>query len=546
MTKEAWQIQDIWLGIGVTVGVFFIYYAVAFVTNRMTKSEEDLFVAGRSIGPMVNSLAAASTWMSVATFLGVVALIQQLHMPFVFMWIQLILSVPLLVLFYGALLWRLKVFTSVTFFGMRYGKSVAFLGAVWMLLIMLMYMIGQYIGVAKVFEVLLGLPYFPSLVISALIITGYITIGGMKGATYNDAIQMVIMMVTFVVPLAAILKALGATGYWFPPLGYGNLTDVMLEKIPTFFDLRFDPRFYLALFVALTLGIMGLPQLAQRVFTSDSIKSVRRIVPLFCLWVGLMFSATYAMGFAGVFHFASIGETLTREAADKTTLLLNLAYNPEWVSTFVIAGVLAAGISTIAGLMIGIATVVAHDVVGALKPHMPDRKRMVWGYAALALTGIVSMVISLDPPAFLITSIFWAFGLSATAVTPMLVLGAWSTRVNKWGAFGGSLLSGLLYIALSPYVFKDFTVGAGLVAKLGYSVSLITVPVGFFLTIGLSLLFEKLKPEEAKSELARSQELVETMHGWPSVTRVRYNGTAWLIGLCLLWLPVFLWGMAPW
>ena len=196
MTKEAWQIQDIWLGIGVTVGVFFIYYAVAFVTNRMTKSEEDLFVAGRSIGPMVNSLAAASTWMSVATFLGVVALIQQLHMPFVFMWIQLILSVPLLVLFYGALLWRLKVFTSVTFFDMRYGKSVAFLGAVWMLLIMLMYMIGQYIGVAKVFEVLLGLPYFPSLVISALIITGYITIGGMKGATYNDAIQMVIMMVT--------------------------------------------------------------------------------------------------------------------------------------------------------------------------------------------------------------------------------------------------------------------------------------------------------------------------------------------------------------
>jgi len=357
---------------------------------------------------------------------------------------------------------------------------------------------------------------------------------------------MVIMMVTFVVPLAAILKALGATGYWFPPLGYGNLTDVMLEKIPTFFDLRFDPRFYLALFVALTLGIMGLPQLAQRVFTSDSIKSVRRIVPLFCLWVGLMFSATYAMGFAGVFHFASIGETLTREAADKTTLLLNLAYNPEWVSTFVIAGVLAAGISTIAGLMIGIATVVAHDVVGALKPHMPDRKRMVWGYAALALTGIVSMVISLDPPAFLITSIFWAFGLSATAVTPMLVLGAWSTRVNRWGAFGGSLLSGLLYIALSPYVFKDFSVGAGLVAKLGYSVSLITVPVGFFLTIGLSLLFEKLKPEEAKSELARSQELVETMHGWPSVTRVRYNGTAWLIGLCLLWLPVFLWGLAPW
>jgi cation/acetate symporter len=546
MTNEAWQIQNIWLGIGVSAAVFLVYYVVAYTAARITKDEEDLFIAGRSIGPVVNSLAAASTWMSVATFLGVVALIQQLHMPFVYMWIQLILSVPLLVLFYGALLWRLEVFTSVTFFDLRYGRPVAFLGAVWMLLIMLMYMIGQYIGVAKVFEVLLGLPYLPSLILSALLITGYVTIGGMKGATYNDAIQMVIMMITFVVPLAAILKALGATGYWFPPLGYGNLTDVMLEKIPTFFDLRFDPRFYAALFVALTMGILGLPQLAQRVFTSSSIKAARRIVPWFCLWVGMMFSATYAMGFAGVYHFASIGETLTREAADKTTLLLNLAYNPEWVSSFVIAGVLAAGISTIAGLMIGIATVVAHDIVGALKPHLPDKKRMFWGHIALACTGVVSMLISLNPPAFLITSIFWAFGLAATAVTPMLILGAWSTRINKWGAFGGSLLSGALYIVLSPYVFSAISVGNGLVAKLGYSAALITVPVGFMLTIVLSLAFERVMGEETPVVLASTQELVEKMHGWPSVTGNRYNGTRWLIALCILWLPVLIWGLMPW
>lgn len=97
-----------------------------------------------------------------------------------------------------------------------------------------MYMIGQFVGIAKVFEVLLGLPYLPSLIVSALVITGYITIGGMKGATYNDAIQMVIMMIALVVPLAAILQHLGATGYWFPPLGYGNMTDIMLSKIPEF------------------------------------------------------------------------------------------------------------------------------------------------------------------------------------------------------------------------------------------------------------------------------------------------------------------------
>lgn len=546
MTSENWQLDNIWLGLGITFAVFGLYYAVALINNKKTENAKDLYLAGRSIGPLVNSLAASSTWMSVATFLGVVALIQQLHLPFVYMWVQLILSVPLLVMLYGASLYRMEVFTSVHFVQRRYGRNSAFLAAGWMLLIMLMYMVGQFIGIAKVFEVLLGLPYTPSLVISALVITGYITIGGMKGATYNDAIQMVIMMVALLVPLAAILKGMGVSGYWFPPLGYGDMTDTLLERIPTFFDLKFEPRFYLALFVALTIGTLGLPQLAQRVLTSESIKAARKVVPLFCLWVGLMFLGTYAMGFAGVYHFALIGEELSPEAADKTTLLLNLAYNPDWVSAFVIAGVLAAGVSTIAGLMIGVATVVGHDIVGVITPELDEKKQLKYGYFALAGTGVISLLVSLDPPAFLITSIFWAFGLCATAITPMVVLGVWSTRINAWGAFIGSAVSGALYILISPYVFADLSVGTGLVGRLGFAQALISVPVGFIATILMSLLAEKMLAQQAAAERGRAQELVEMMHGWANVTRQRYDNAGWLLILSALWVPILLWGLVPW
>jgi len=252
------------------------------------------------------------------------------------------------------------------------------------------------------------------------------------------------------------------------------------------------------------------------------------------------------MGFAGVYHFASIGEELTREAADKTTLLLNLAYNPEWVSAFVIAGVLAAGVSTIAGLMIGVATVVGHDIVGVLKPEMSEKSQLKYGYIALAGTGVVSLLVSLNPPAFLITSIFWAFGLCATAITPMVVLGVWSTRINVWGAFIGSAFSGLLYIVISPYVFPEISVGAGLVGKLGFAQSLISVPVGFIVTILVSLLAEKVMAGPAAGERGRAQELVEGMHGWATVTRERYDSSKWLLILCGLWVPILLWGLVPW
>lgn len=546
MNEIVWQLDNLWFGVGISVAVFFVYYAVAVYARTTTENTADLYVAGRSIGPIMNSLATASTWMSVATFLGVVALIQQLHMPFVYMWVQLILSVPLLVLFYGVMLRRLGVFTSVSFVRTRYGQPLAYLAAVWMLLIMLMYMIGQFIGIAKVFEVMLGLPYLPSLIISALVITGYITIGGMKGATYNDAIQMVVMLVALLVPLAAILNQMGASGYLFPPLGYGNMTDVMLEQIPSFFDLKFEPRFYLALFVSLTLGILGLPQLAQRVLTSSNMKSARRVVPWFCLWCGLAFSGTYAMGFAGVYHFASLGQELQPADADKTTLLLNLAYNPEWVSGFVIAGVLAAGVSTVAGLMIGIATVVAHDLVAMVRPNLPESKHMRWGYAGLAGTGIVSMLISLNPPPFLVTSIFWAFGLCASAVTPMLVLGAWSTRINHQGAMTGSIVAGLIYIALSPHVIADFSVGEGLVANLGFAAALITVPIGFMVTVAASLGYERMAGATYQGTLDRTHEMVEGMHGWRRVSGTRYGGSTWLWILFVLWIPVLIWGLQPW
>ncbi len=541
------HLDNLVLGIAVCGGVFALYYVVAILSRRATHDTADLYVAGRTIGPLVNSLAAASTWMSVATFLGAVALIQVLNMPFVYMWSQLVLSVPLLVLFYGAFMWRLGMYTPVSFVRARYGDGLGVVAAVWMLLILLMYMIGQFVGTAKVFEVLLGLPYTPSLIASAIVITVYITIGGMKGATYNDAIQMVIMMLTLMLPLAAILQQLGATGFWIPPLGYGNLTDAALEAVPAFFDLKFEPRFYLALFVALTLGIMSLPQLAQRVMTASDIKSARRIVPWFCFWVGAMFTGIYAVGFAGAVHFAQLGVEVPREVADKTTLLLNLAFNPDWVSAFVVAGVLAAGVSTIAGLMLSVATIVGHDILQILKPSTSQQVRFNFGYIALGVTGVVSLIISLNPPDFLITSIFWAFGLGASAVTPMILLGCWSTRINGPGCAAGSVAGGILYIALTPQLGGALALGPGnIISVLGFAAALVTVPIGFIVTIIGSLVAERIEgmvPGEVRS---KAQDMVERLHGWNTVSGTRYADSTWLLVLCALWVPVLIWGLMPW
>jgi Na+(H+)/acetate symporter ActP len=369
-----YALSNIWMGVGVVVALFAVFYYVGWWASRKTTSEEDFYAAGFSIGPVTNGLGMAATWASLATFLGVIALIQKLQVPFVYLWIQWSISIPLLTLLYGTSLRRMKAFTPATFIRARYGKPSTIVIVCWMVLIMVMYALGQMIGLGQAFELLFGVPYNTGLIVAGLATVGFITMGGMYGASYNAAFQMIVMTLAMVVPMGAIMKAMGSSGWWFPPLAYGDMVPSMLEKIPTFFDMKYDIRWYFALIPAFTLGPVALPHLAMRVFTSSSVKSARWAVVWFVIFLGLLFSGTYVAGFAGNFFAATTGRLI--EKPDQTLLILNVFYNPTLVAAFVMGGALAAGLSTIGGNLMAIAGLVGNDLLGIVAPNMDKQKKI--------------------------------------------------------------------------------------------------------------------------------------------------------------------------
>lgn len=125
MGEEAWQLSNPLLGIAAIVVTFLLFYVVGYISNRKTTSVTDLYVAGASIGPLTNGLAMAATYMSLATFLGITALILQLQVPFIMLWIQLILSIPLITIIYGTSLRRMGAFSPTHFIRERYGISAS-------------------------------------------------------------------------------------------------------------------------------------------------------------------------------------------------------------------------------------------------------------------------------------------------------------------------------------------------------------------------------------------------------------------------------------
>ncbi|WP_088007118.1 solute symporter family protein [Indiicoccus explosivorum] len=547
MNDGNWQLSNPVLGLVVVGLTFLLFYVVGFLANRKSSSAKDLYVGGANVGAVTNGLAMAATYMSLATFLGITALILQLQVPFILLWIQLILAIPLITIIYGTSLRRMGAFSPTHFIRDRYGVTASIIAALFMILVSIMYALGQMIGIAVTFETLLGIPYMTGLIVGGLLIVGYITIGGMAGATKNAAIQMFIMALMFIVPLAAIMKAVGGTGWFFPPLFYADMVPAMLESVPTFFDYQFSPKWYFSIIPALTIGALGLPHLAMRVYTASSLKSARSAMVWFAFILGLVFSATYAMGFVGVFATATQGLTVSAADADKLTIILNLVYNPEWVTALVIAGAISAGLSTLSGNLLAIGALLSQDIVSTLKPNISQKASLRLGYTAIFFGGVASILLAIDPPAFLVVSILWAFGLAGVTNAPLIIVGVWWKEANKFGAIAAAVVGGILYIVVSPFVFPSIVLtGHSLTDGLGLSGAMLAVPVSFILLIVVSYITNRIPSLSNRLTTQADTELVERIHGWTDVQPYRYSSKVGAGITVIACVAVAVWALMPW
>ncbi|QBP42330.1 sodium:solute symporter family transporter [Paenisporosarcina antarctica] len=546
MEGENWQLSNPILGLGVVLATFIMFYIVGYISNRKSTSAKQLYVGDGNVGPVVNGLAMASTYMSLATFLGITALILKLQVPFILLWIQLILAIPLITIIYGTSLRRMGAFSPTHFVRERYGVKASIIAALFMVLVSIMYALGQMIGIAITFETLFGIPYLTGLIVGGLIIVGYITVGGMAGATNNAAIQMVIMALMFIVPLGAIMKAVGGTGWYFPPLLYADMVPAMLEALPTFFDYQFGPKWYFSL-LALTIGSLGLPHLAMRIYTASSLKSARSAMVYFAFILGLVFSATYAMGFVGVFATSTQGLEISPADADKLTIILNLVYNPEWVTALVIAGAISAGLSTLGGNLLAVGALLSQDIVATLKPNISQKASLKIGYISIFIGGIISIILAIEPPAFLVVSILWAFGLAGVTNAPLIIVGVWWKEANKYGAIVSSVVGGALYIIVSPFVFPSIVVtGHAVTDGMGLSGGMLAVPVSFILLIVVSYITNRMPSLAGKLTKEEDIKLIERIHGWKDIQTYRYNSTLGAAVTVVVCLGIIVWALMPW
>ena len=491
--------QDYWNFI--FIGISFALYIVIALKSRATSTKE-YYTAGGGVSPLANGMATAADWMSAATFIsmaGVIAHSGYDGSRFLMGWtggfvLLTILMVPYLRKFGKA--------TVPDFVGDRYySQGARFVAILCAIFICLTYIMGQMRGVGVVFSQLFGIDITLGVIIGGSIVFFYAGLGGMKGITYTQVAQYCVMAFAYTLPAVFISMAL--TGNIIPQLGLiGDYTAngesvPFLEKLNNinteigfsqFTDGSMSKIDMFCITAALMCGTAGLPHVIVRFFTVKDVKAVRKSACWTLSFIAVIYLTAPAIGsFSRVNLIEKINNTPHAEAPtwfkdfEKTEQMKWVDHNkdgiiqysnskvatdklpqnelsygkdimvmanpymgdsPQWVIALLMAGCIAAALSTAAGLLLVLSTSISHDLMKKIiKPDLTDKEEIKWARIASLGALIIAAYFGINPPsAFIAKTVAVAFGLAASSFFPTLLMGIFSKRINKQGAIAGMLL----------------------------------------------------------------------------------------------------------
>ncbi len=285
---------------------FAIYIGIAIWARAGSTSE--FYAAGRGIHPVTNGMATAADWMSAASFIsmaGLIAFTGYDNSTYLMGWTG---GYVLLALLLAPYLRKFGKFTVPEFIGDRFYSPTARMVAVVSLLVAsLTYVIGQMTGVGVAFGRFLEVDNTTGVLIGACVVFAYAVFGGMKGVTYTQVAQYVVLIMAYTIP--AIFISLQLTGNPVPALGLfsehqasgepllAKLNQIVTELGFAEYTAHHSDTLNMVLFtLSLMIGTAGLPHVIMRFFTVPRVADARWSAGWALVFIALLYLTAPAVG----------------------------------------------------------------------------------------------------------------------------------------------------------------------------------------------------------------------------------------------------------
>lgn len=435
---------------------------IGIIYSRKNNDVNDFYLGGRKLGPIVTAMSAEASDMSSWLLMGLPG-VAYLSGCADAGWTAIGLAIGTylnwLIVAKRLRRYSVKANNSITipdFFSNRYrdkSHSLLAISALIIVIFFVPYTASGFAACGKLFSTLFGVPYLPAMLVSAVIIVAYTTLGGFLAASTTDLIQSIVMTIALIV---VIFFGVHVAGGLDTVISNAKALPGYLDMFHTYDSSSGTASSYGSLTIASTmawgLGYFGMPHILLRfmgIRDENKLKMSRRIASV---WVVIsMFIAIfigiigYSMSQAGVidtFTTSSESETLII----KTAILLSTNGGLAVViAGLILAGILACTMSTADSQLLAASSSVSQNLLkDCLGIKLSEKASMLMARLTVVAIAVVAVILAHNPDSsvFQIVSFAWAgFGASFGGV--MLFSLFWK-RTNRNGALAGMIAGGAM------------------------------------------------------------------------------------------------------
>ncbi len=467
----------------IVIMIAIILYLLGMVTigilcSKRNKKSDDFYLGGRKLGPLVTAMSAEASDMSGWLLMGLpaVALMTGLAEA---TWTAIGLAIGTylnwLVVAKKLRVYthRLDAFTLPDFFSKRFGDQkhiISTIAAIIIVVFFIPYTASGFAACGKLFASLFGVEYVTAMILSAIVIIVYCTLGGFLAASTTDFIQSIIMTIAL---LVVVGFGEGILNGFENVFAHVSSLDGYLDLFRGFDVANSKPLSYGALPVVSTLawglGYFGMPHILLRFMAIEDENKLKLSRKVASVWVVISMTIAVIIGVVGyglmakgivpTYESATAAETII---VDISKFLSQTGYIPAFVAGIILAGILASTMSTADSQLLAAASGISQNLVQETFKVKLSEKKSVWlARISVIAVSIVAIFLALDPSSsvFRIVSFAWA-GFGA-AFGPIVLFALFWRRTTKWGAFAG-IISGGVMVFVWKFVVRTTFAGTWL------------------------------------------------------------------------------------
>ena len=434
--------------------------------RRSNKNSKEYFLGGRSLGPWITAMSAEASDMSGWLLMG---------LPGVAYWygvsdaawtaIGLAVGTYLNWLIVSKRLRRYsesagEAITLPEFFSNRFKektKVIMSIAAIFILIFFTVYASSCLVTCGKLFSTLFDMPYIPMMILGAVFVLIYTILGGFLAESASDFMQAIVMIIALTVVVvigtisagglsAVVNNAKNIPGF-FDFFGIATPTTVdgvqqIVDGKPQFGAAGSYSLLSIASCMAWGLGYFGMPQVLLRFMAIRDEKELTRSRRIATVWVVISLAVAVFIGIVGRALYPTA--LTTASGAENVFIVLSSNLLPALLAGFVMAGILAATISSSDSYLLIAASALAKNLYqGIARKDASDKKVMTISRITLLAITLIAILIALDENSVIFTIVSFAWAGFGAVFGPLMLLSLFWKRTNRAGAIAGMLSGGI-------------------------------------------------------------------------------------------------------